>query len=124
MHGEDCRHERAFPQGAGGLLEQPEKYDDVEAMQEEAGEMVSSWIHAEETELHHVEEPGQWMPVPHDAVSESPLDVAPGDGLDVGIACDVVGIIQQQEFVARDGTEAQEGERQQKRRYKEILIPD
>src|SRR5260370_4403288 len=85
--------------------------------------MVSSRVHAGETELQHVQEPGQWMPVPHGAVCERPLEIAPSESLDVYITGNVVRIVQQQELVARDGAEAQEGEREEQRRYKKVLIP-
>src|SRR5256885_371543 len=91
-------------------------------MKAEAGEMVSGGLHAKEMELRHVQEPGQRMPVSHVGGCKGPLDVAPGERLHVNVVGYVVRIIQQQEFVARDRAEVQQGERKQEGGDREVLI--
>ena len=96
MHGEEQRHRRARPLGAGEPPQCGENEAGIDGVQRDVAEMMPAGVAAKERDIGHVREPGERDPLAGDEVGEHPRDgfrVEPGEhggvGEDVGVVVEV-----------------------------------
>src|SRR5712672_293818 len=69
-------------------------------MEQNIGKMMAGRFQAKDLDIHHVREPGQWMPIAGGGGLKRPFNACPGQALlDVSVGGDVVRVIVTYEIV-------------------------